>query len=115
MTNHGSVDWVDELLRKWASHDIRAEMPRGYDRGVSPMFAALGAVADAEDDSYSSSEVQAMRRAVERLELEKPDLYAVLARFYRPWVRHAIDAPLSHATLADAQRCVQQWVDEELG
>lgn len=109
-------DWAEDLLSIWAAADAGVETRRMGLVGASPMFRLWGVVDDAVDDdgSYGSAEVLAMRVAVERLQLQRPDLYTAVLAAFKPWTGVAADAS-TRALAIEAGAVLAEWVDAALG
>ncbi len=78
---------IDELLKAWGSSDW-SDIARslGYP-STSPSFKMLGEPEAALDPfELGHEEVRAMSEAVQWLADEHPDIFAGVARTYRPWV-----------------------------
>ena len=110
-------DWAAELLNDWARADWRdAQITLGMPT-VCPSFKGLVEINDEVDvTGYSPAEVRAIAAAVEYLHLTQPEMYRVLCRHFRPWLRSKMPAKDGDAELLPmAINAVAEYVDKVLG
>lgn len=110
-------EWAAELLTDWSRADWRdAQLTLGMPT-VCPSFKGLVEVNDEVDvTGYSPGEVRAIAAAVEHLHVTQPEMYRVLCRHFRPWMRAKMPPKDGDSELLPlAVQAIAKYVDEVLG